>query len=481
MFDDLRGYLNLLDEKGLLKRVENVDWNVELGAITEIMAFSRNPKALLFDKIKNYPDGFQVATNLFVTSKLQALALGLPENISGIGLVKAFRERLHSSQPIKPHEVSDGPVKENTMTGDEVDVLKFPVPIWHEGDGGRYFGTGDCVITKDPEEGWVNMGTYRLMVHDRKTLGLFCVPSHHGMIHIEKYWAKDEDAPVVITEGQDPALYAASNAPLPWGYSELDFAGALRGRPVDVIVDEETGLPVPATAEIAVFGHVVKGELRDEGPFGECTGYSSPVTPKPVIHIDRIWYRNNPILQGNPTMRGISASIHALGAELMTSAWAWDSVEKDVMNVTGVYSLFQPCQVGSPMIAISIKQAFPGHARQAALAVLASHAVALAPKIVVVVDDDIDPSDIRDVLWAITTRCNPGQDVDIIRGISTNPLDPSVTPQKREMDDITTEVMIIDATRKPFGFRDKFPKVNRINPELEARLVAKWGAKLGLE
>lgn len=471
--------MELLENNGLVSEVRGADWNLEIGGLTELVAFSKNPRALLFDDIKGYPSGFRVATNLFVTPGLQGLALGLPQNLSGVDLVNAWRQHTKTLHEMKPKQLDDGPVKENIIRGDNVDILKFPIPMWHSGDGGRYFGTGDCFITRDPNEGWVNAGTYRCQVHDKRTLGLFCVPSHHGMAHVEKSWAQGKDAQVVITEGQDPSLYAASCSPLPWGHSEFDFAGGLRGEPLDVIIDEETGLPVPATAEIAIFGHLVKGEFEVEGPFGECTGYYSPASKRPVIHIDRIWHRNDPIYQGSPTMRA-SAMLHGLGAEIFTSASAWDSIEREVTNVTGVYSLFQPCQAGSPIMVVSIKQSFPGHAKQAAFVVASAHAVFLWGRMVVVVDDDIDPANLNDVLWAMSTRCNPAEDVTIVKGTAISPLDPSLTSEKRETGDMTSGIMIIDATKKPYSQRDRYPPSNRISGELEVKIKETWGGKLQL-
>ncbi len=481
-FESLRNYLDLLESKDLLTYVEGADWNLEIGAVTELVAFSDNPHGLLFDKIRGYSEGYRVATDIYVSQRLQALALGLPEDASGVELVKLWRDRLRNLRRSPPREVSDGPVKENIIIGDDVNILRFPVPLWHENDAGRYFGTGDIVITFDPEEKWVNAGVYRSQVHDDKTLGLMFVPGHHGRIMMEKYWAKGRDAPVVITAGQDPILYCAACAPLPWGYSELEFAGGLRDQPIDAIIDSETSLPVPAQAEIAVMGHVPSPakELRQEGPFGECTGYYAGHGPNLVVHIDKIWHRNNPILQGNPTMHG-SAMMHALGAQLITSASVWDALEREVPNVQGVYSLYQPCQSGSTVLVVSIKQSFAGHAKQAAFAALGSHAGVLMNKAVIIVDEDVDASNLQDVLFAVMSRCDPSDDIDIVRGVPTNAMDPALTHSKRSINEYKSSSMIIDATRKPFSMRDKFPRVNVISPELKSKTLAKWGSILKLK
>ena len=474
IFEDLRGYINYLEERSLLKKIYGADWNLEIGAITELVAFSNNPHALLFDKIKGYPDGFRVATNLYTTFNLQAIALGIKEETNKISIIIDFKEKFKHIKPIKPKVVSDGPIKENVLEEDQVDLLKFPAPKWHELDGGRYIGTGDCVITKDPEEGWVNVGTYRAQILSKNTLGILLQPTHHGWLHVKKYWDKNKDAPVVITLGQDPILYHAANSPLPWGYSELDYAGGFREKPIDVIIDEDTGLPIPATAEIALIGYLIKDELEMEGPFGECDGYYAEASKKPVIHVKKILFRDEPIIQGNLPMRGYSAMSHALGAELMTSAMVWTQVENNVPNIKGIYSHFQGCQTGSPFLVISIKQMFPGNSMQAALAAISSPANIGDSKIVVVVDDDIDPSDINEVMWAVWTRCDFTRDLVILKGLPVLPFLPVVDERKKEEGDVTGATLIIDATKKPFSKRDKFPSRNKIDEEHARMILNRW-------
>jgi UbiD family decarboxylase len=479
-FDSMRAYLDVLRAKDLLVDVEGADWDKEIGAITEVVAMSKRPRALLFDQVKGYPRGMRLATNLYSAPRLQAIALGLPDNAPGVQIVNAWREKARSHTPRAPRVVQDGPVRENVQRGDDVDMMKFPTPFWHEFDGGRYFGTGDLVLTRDPEENWVNLAPYRVQLHDAKTLGLMISPGHHGWLQMEKFWARGEDAPVAIVAGQDPYTYAAACLPAKWGESEYDVAGAFAGAPIDVIVEQRTQLPVPASAEIAVFGRVppLAKEGREEGPFGECTGYYTGHGASIIVHVDEVWHRNEPVLQGSPTMHG-SAMMHALGAEIFTSAIVWDSVEREVPGVVGVYSLYQPCQAGSYLMVVAIKQRFPGHAKQAALAALASRGTIFMNKAVVVVDEDVDPADLNEVVFAITTRCNPAEDIDLIRGIPGTFLDPRIPPDRRAAGDSTTSTMIIDACR-PYTWRSSFPRVNIIGNDLKAETLAKWGERLGI-
>jgi 4-hydroxy-3-polyprenylbenzoate decarboxylase len=171
--------------------------------------------------------------------------------------------------------------------------------------------------------------------------------------------------------------------------------------------------------------------------------------------------------------------MHSLGAEIFTSAIVWDAVEREVPGVAGVYSLYQPCQAGSYLMVVALQQKYPGHAKHAALAALASRGTIFMNKSVVVVDEDVDPADLNEVVFAITTRCNPAEDIDLIRGIPGTFLDPRIPPERRAAKDSTTSTMLINACR-PYTWKDDFPRVNIIAPELKAATLAKWGQRLGL-
>jgi 4-hydroxy-3-polyprenylbenzoate decarboxylase len=297
---------------------------------------------------------------------------------------------------------------------------------------------------------------------------------------MEKFWKRGEDAPVVVTAGQCPHTYAAACLPLGWGKSEYDQAGAFRNGPIDVIIEPRTQLPIPATAEVAVIGRVPppEKETRHEGPFGECVGYYAHSGMTTVIHIDEVWHRNDPIIYGAPPMHG-SAMRHALGGEIMTSALIWDTVEREVPGVVGVYSIAQHCQMGSAIVAISISQKYPGHAKQTALAALASHGAVFMNRAVVVVDEDVDPSSLDEVIFAFTTRCNPAEDTQIVDGLPGISLDARIPPERRAVGDIRGSSIIIDACR-PYAWRSQFPRVNAISRDTAERTIAKWGKKLDL-
>ena len=353
-------------------------------------------------------------------------------------------------------------------SGDDIDLFCFPVPRFHAADGGRYIGTGDCLVNRDPESGYINVGTFRMQVHEKNLLGLWISPGKQGRQICQRYWDRGEACPIVATFGQDLLLFMASSSFSPWGQCEFDKAGGLRGRPVEVIKGPITGLPIPAHAEIAIEGEVPPPQLeaRDEGPFGEWPGYYSGGTvgtgePQPVIRVKAIYHRSNPIIHDSaPLWPGaIKYGINYHSGK--------DRLEKaGIQDVVAVGSPIQYMQV------ISIRQRYAGHAKQAALA---SASGTYNGRWIVVVDEDIDPYDLKEVIWAMTTRCDPAKDIEIINGCWSTPLDPLVSsdPNKREPNTQTNSLAIYYAVR-PFHLKDKFPKVSRAPRQLRQKVVEKY-------
>jgi UbiD family decarboxylase len=292
-FNDLREFIEAARNIGQVKEIHGADWNLEIGALTELFAFKEPSPLVLFDRIPGYPDGFRVAANLINTPARSSLTVGMPAEAKPIELIARWKELLKGVTPIPPRVVSTAPILENVSSGADIDMTAFPTPHWHELDGGRYIGTADCVITGEPEEGgWVNVGIYRVQVHDKNTLGLYVSPGHHARIMREKYWEKGKSCPVAVTFGQDPLLFLVAGQSIPYGMSEFDYCGGLRGAPIDVIRGELTGLPIPATAEIAIEGEVPppKDQTHMEGPFGEWPGYyAHGAADEPVIRVKRVY------------------------------------------------------------------------------------------------------------------------------------------------------------------------------------------------
>jgi UbiD family decarboxylase len=466
---DLREWLTRVESIGELKRVSGCDWQLEMGAVAEMIyqANPENPPAILFDKIKDYPPEMTVLSGMTNSPRRLALTLGLPTPNHPLDVVRAYRDRMKQFELIPNVFVNGGPVLDHVDRDDDVDLFKFPVPYLHELDGGRYIGTGDLVILRDPESDWINVGTYRVMIHDRNTVGLWMSPGKHGRQIRDKYFKDGKPCPVVICCGQDPLLFLSSGNEVAFGVSEFAHAGGHRGIPFDTLRSELHGLPMPAAAEIVLEGEIVPNELKGEGPFGEWTGYyASSVREDPVVKIRRVYHRTNPIL--TMARPGRPPSDYSLSKCVIKSAMIWDQVERaGLSGVTGVWC--HEAGGGRLFNIISVKQTYPGHAKQAGLLAAGAHAGNYLGRFVVVVDDDIDPTNSFDVIWAISTRCDPAEDIDIIRRAWSGALD----PRKRKGELHNTRA-IVDACR-PYEMLKDFPPVAESSPELRAKTRAKWG------
>ncbi|MFC1962992.1 UbiD family decarboxylase, partial [Chloroflexota bacterium] len=306
MTEDLRDWLTRVEGIEELKKLDGADWDLEIGYLTAMNWLKKGP-ALLFDNIRGYPEGWRVLTCSTSTRSRTALTLGLPIDASDKELMEIVRQRLSQWQAnlddFAPKVVKQGPLMQNIWDKDEVDLLRFPTPKWHEEDGGRYIGTGHLVITRDPDTGEVNLGTYRVMLHDAKTVGISIAPGKHGQLHIQKYHERGQPCPIAISLGQHPLLFWLSAFGVPEG-EEYAYIGAIRGKPVEVIEEEITGLPIPADSEIVLVGWCPPGKTHLEGPFGEFTGYyASGERQNPIIEVERVYFRNHPIMLGSPPGR----------------------------------------------------------------------------------------------------------------------------------------------------------------------------------
>lgn len=467
-YSDLRSWLDKVDQLGELRCVDGATWQEDIGLITEVVGHTRGSPAVLCDKIPGHEPGYRVLINPFHSYKRIATTLGLPPDADIWTALRMWRERLINSKPVAPVEVASGPITENVLVDDQVDVLKFPTPLWHEADGGRYIGTASGDITRDPDTGQINIGTYRVMVHDKNRVGFYISPGKHGRIHREKYFAKGEPCPLVVVTGMNPLLYMASCTEVPPTLSEYEWAGGLRGEPMEFIKGRVTGLPIPADAEIALEGYAYPNEKLLEGPFGEWTGYyASASREEPVLHVKALYHRNNPIIVGSPPNRPPDEQSHYRA--FTRSALMWEEIEKaGVPDVTGVW-----CHEagGSRLfVAVSIKQRYYGHSRQAMHIAAMCHTGAYLGRYVVVVDEDIDVTDLEQVIWAMCTRSDPERSIDFIKRAWSGPLDSAIRPEEKGFNSRA----LIDATR-PWEWRDKFPKVNMPSPETAKKARDKWG------
>lgn len=470
-YKDLREFIDQVDALNGLRRVNGADPHLEIGAITEVAAGRSDCPALLFDDIKGYPSGYRIFTNTTVHPQRAALALGLDTALSPLEALKAWKQRRTSLQAIPQRTVSAAAFLENSYEGQDVDLAHFPAPHWHRHDGGPYIGSGSLVVMQDPETGWINASIYRVQVHSSNRVTVqFDHQGRHGAIIARKYWQQGKSCPVAIVNGPDPALFMAGFEYLPEGQSEYGFAGAIKGEPIEVLPAPLTGIPVPAHAESIFEGILFPFDevTLPEGPFGEFTGYyAAERRPAPVMEVQAIHHRHHPILLGSPPMK--PPRFH-FGLPLR-AATLWSNLE--AAGVTDVVGAWQ--HVSQLMTVVSINQRYAGHAKRAGLIAAANSYMA---RLVVVVDDDIDPSDLKDVMWAITTRSEPSENVDIIRDGWSSALDPRISEKDRAAGATSNSKMIIDAC-KPFSWHQNFPKSSALTIEEADAVSKKWGTVLG--
>jgi UbiD family decarboxylase len=425
---DLRSFLQLLEDKGELARIESsVSLNQELGAVC-LRNLRNNGPGLLFERAGDHD--IRLAVDLLASRRRYALALGVEAD----QLAAEWNRRTKNLIP--PVMVETGLCQQHVWVGDQVDLTRLPVPVWNERDGGPYLTLG-CHISKDPETQARNVGVYRNIVHDRNTLGILVEP--YG--HLRHQWNKrsHEPFPVAIVLGADPVVPMAAVAPVPYGRDELAVAGALRGKPVELVPCVTIPLEVPASAEIVIEGEIFLDDLRDEGPFGEFTGYyGGHRAPRPVIRVKAITYRDRPILhavyEGQPPSGSAIIVAVPREAELMRQ-----------ISLPGVKRAHMTRGGGGALHAVlSVDKPYEGFGKYVGLAVLGTTA-GRGIKQVIVVDDDIDPADPIQVEWALATRVQPHRDIEILTELPGIILDPSL-PRGEQKPPLTSK-MIIDATR----------------------------------
>ncbi len=437
-FGDLRGWIEALRQHGELHEIDaEVDWNIELGTIMRLAQGPGTGRALLFNNIKDYnkPDSrcrrvFGSALNNY---RRIAIMLGLHPDTHPRELVKISRNILEGT--IAPRIVASGPVKQNIVTGKDVDLYEFPVPYWNRLDGGRYLITYAGVVTKDPNSGVMNVGVYRGMLAARDKIPILMWRAQHIGHHATAWLAAGKtEMPIAVAIGWEPSLGFCAGSPVPKGICEYDVMGAMRGEPVDLVKCETVDLHVPASAEIVIEGYLgLDAEsYMMEGPYAEFTGYlASERSPKPTIRVTAITHRDDPILRG--TIEGClpgSYSENAVGSSIMRAATAWNVLDRSgVPGITDVWC--PPVQAGINAL-VRMQQSYRGQAKQAANALWGSTAAHVRYKHVTVVDDDIDIHDYAAVDWAIAHRVNAGEnDIVIMPGTFGLGLDPSTRRRDR--------------------------------------------------
>ena len=458
-FRDLRDFISLLEETGNLHRISaRIEKNSELMPLVR-WQYQGLPdsqrKAFLFDNVTD-PQGrsydCSVAVGVLGASReIYQMALGLEEK-SGPGEV-AERWNRALSHPIASRIVTTGPVKEVILKGREVSrpeggLLRFPVPISNPGFDGGPFLTAPYVVTKDPDTGIPNVGTYRCMIKGPNKTGVSVPPAQHIGIHFHKCKERKVPLQAAIVLGCSPAIGLASVAKVGYDRDEYAVAGAIAGTPIPLVRCETVDLEVPATAEIVIEGEIPTDYLEPEGPFGEFTGYMGGQMMNGVFIVKCITHRKHPILQmfteGVPSESGIMRKI---GFEsTLYKLLKYDCNIPTVMDVT-----LHESSGSRKYVVIRMKKtnpAQPWQALQAAVALDPSHG-----KILITVDEDIDPEDADSVNWAISFRMQPHRDVKITTHKFAG-LDPSAAPpgspvtEARFPSPSGCSAIMIDATRK---------------------------------
>ena len=483
-FKDLREFITFLDQKGELRRIGTpVSCELEIAEIADRVVKSGGP-ALLFDNVAGYD--IPVLINMYGSEQRMSWALGvekmddLVERFQGLlqlmqgppeGLMSKLRTlgQLVNLGSFQPKTVRSAPCQEVVVEGEALDLFQFPILQCWPLDAGRFI-TLPLVITRDPETGVQNYGTYRLQVFDARTTGMHWqthkVGTHHYRVSQEQGAERME---VAVALGGDPATIWTGSAPLPPDMDEMVVAGFIREEGVELAKARTVNLMVPAQAEIVLEGYVIPGEERLEGPFGDHTGYYSMTDMYPVFHVTCITHRRNPIY---PTI--------IVGRPPMEDYWMGKVTERLFlpairMILPEVVDLNMPAEgVFHNLVIVSVKKEYPGQARKVMHGLWGLGLMSLA-KTIVVVDHFVNVQDLSEVAWRVTNNIDPARDVVLTSG----PLDDldhaSSTPKFGGK-------MGIDATQKSpqEGRQREWPPDIVMSPEIKALVDRKW-AEYGIE
>ena len=473
-YEDLRELVERLEEENELARIKHeVSPILEMTEIADRVV-KAGGKALLFENPKGYD--IPVLMNAFGTERRMKMALEV-ERFEEIGerLLDILRfkpeslfDGLKGLSKVKelasfiPKKVRSGACKEVIM--EKPNLLKFPILKCWPKDGGRFI-TLPIVITKDPETQELNVGMYRMQVFDEKTTGMHWQIHKHGALHYKKLKEIGKDKlEVAVAIGVDPAILYSATAPLPENFNEFTFAGFIRKERVKLVECETVDLLVPANAEIVLEGYVKVDELKPEGPFGDHTGYYTPVEHYPVFHVECITHRENPIYHAT-----------VVGKPPMEDAWLGKATERIFLPIIRfmhpeIVDINLPIEGCFHNLAIvSIKKRYPGHAKKVMFSLWGTGMLSLT-KIVIVVDDDVNVHDMREVIWAVTTRFDPAKDVVIIPDCPIDSLDHATYRPN------LGGKLGIDATKKwrEEGYERKWPEVVEMDVDVKKRIDAIW-------
>ncbi|MBF0329847.1 MAG: menaquinone biosynthesis decarboxylase [Nitrospirae bacterium] len=480
-YKDLREFIKLLDQKGLLHRVKaEVDSILEISEITDrICKSSDGGKALLFEKVKG--SAYPVVTNLFGSFERMSLAL----EVKKIDDVAARIVELMNQAPPKtlfekismlpklfefsrylPKNAKNAPCQE-IVEKDNPDLSRFPILKCWPADGqptdeGRFI-TLPMVFTKDPETGRPNCGMYRIHVYDKTTTGMHWHIHKDGARHYDKYKALGKRMPAAIAVGCDPAVMYAATAPLPEAIDEMLFAGFLRREPVEMVKCITSDIEVPAQSELVIEGYLDPGESRIEGPFGDHTGFYSAADNYPVFHVTCITHRKDMIypatIVGKPPMEDCYMGKATERLFLPLIRLEFPEIQDMNLPMEGVFH---------NAALISIKKSYPGHAKKI-IHGLWGKGQMMFSKLLIIVDDDVDVQNISYTAWRVLNNVDWKRDVVIADG----PLD--------DLDHAANfprygSKMGIDATRKnrEEGMTRDWPAELFMSEEIKKLVDGRW-------
>jgi 4-hydroxy-3-polyprenylbenzoate decarboxylase len=478
---DLRDFVRALDKAGELKKI-----SFEVDPILEITEFAdrsvkRGGPALLFEKPKG--SSVPVLINSMASERRMRLAFGVDSLDEIAGRIREILElqkpeglmgklkmlpKLAELGSVFPKSVSSGPCKE-VIRRDGFSLFDYPVlQCWPE-DGGRFI-TLPLVFSKNPLTGKRNCGMYRIQIFDERTTGMHWQTHKQGAEHYRRLKAEGKQTrmDVAVAIGSDPSVMFSAIAPLPPDLDEMMLAGFLRGKSVEMVKCETSDIEVPANAEIVLEGYVDLGELRTEGPFGDHTGYYSLEDEYPVFHVTCVTQRKDPIyaatIVGPPPMEDFYMG-QAVGRIFLPLMKLQLPEVRDInMPAEGVFH---------NLILISIRKSYPGHARKV------MHAIwglgqAMFSKCIVVVDEEVDVQNVREVAWKALNNIDPQRDIEFCLG----PVD-SLDHASR-LPNFGSK-MGVDATRKwpQEGFTRPWPGVLKMDSDVQRRVDQLW-AEAGL-
>ena len=475
MDKDLRQFLEELEEFGDLVRVKK-----EIGDGSEIYSIlwelnTKGGPAVIFENVKGYD--IPIVANIFGTWDRFGMACGFSRGKTKREYRDLFIECMDKKNWKPPKLVKSGPCKEIIIKGEDIDLRKFPIFQWHPKDGGAYI-TLPAVITKDSKFG-VNVSIYRMMLHSKDLTGIMCQIFQDIGIHFGralKEGKKTMDCAVAL--GASPAIYIAAGTKIPLKDNEFEFASALQGgEPVQLVKCETVDIDVPANSEIILEGEISLVERKEEGPFGEWMGYFEEAMQLPTFKVKCITHRKNPLYLmtnvGHPFSDGEKI-------RMMPSIANFTRMARE--RVTGCVDAWLPETGFNYTAIIAIKKRYPGWGKTAIYQAFSLPFVASSANCVIIVDDDIDPSNLDEVIWSLSTRVDPAFDVILTPPIGGYALNPAANNRfYRDISTKSTDIVMcskmgIDATLKMEGEERQRPMSIPVKPDevMLKKVQGKW-------